>query len=183
MRLFTAAGVPVAWHFQANDPDTIGWITLCAYLCAAALCWRAAIADSLLRRMWLGLAALLAILGFNKQLDFQTLLIGAVRFATKDPGWYTDRSLVKRVCIRILTIAGLAGTAWLLSRNRARIGSAGPACAGLAMLIAYIGLRASPLSHASHLPHMLVSAPPHFLELGGLLLVALGAASALNAQR
>ena len=179
---------PDVWRFRANDPGTLSWIAVCAYLSTAALCWRAAKNDLQSREMWARFAIVLAVLGLNKQLDLQTLFINSVRSLTHDPGWYTDRSPVKRLCIHVLTSVSFWGTGWMFWQKRNQWRAVGFVCAGSAMLIAYISLRASPLPHAGQLPVRSTSGAQlgqSILELTGLLFIALGASKvfASNVRR
>jgi len=71
------------WRTQMGDPDALGWTTTVAYLVAAGLCARTALAA---RRgppdappgdrpgPWWLLSAGLLVLGLNKQLDLQILV-------------------------------------------------------------------------------------------------------------
>jgi len=85
------------WHFGIGDPTLLGWLTVAAYLLAAALCvicaWRVDLIfrDSYTnqhRLIWGGLALLMLGLGINKQLDLQTLFSSFIRTTAARGGWY-----------------------------------------------------------------------------------------------
>ena len=82
----------------------MGWIITVAYFVAAFLCWRAGLAEkkqSLISEfpknywLWFGLAAVLLVLGINKQLDLQTLLISLGRGIAIECGWYDSRRQIQ----------------------------------------------------------------------------------------
>ena len=80
---FLATNQP-GWQLGFGDNDLVGWMITLAYFLAALLC-TAAFRDEArsyrfvgrLQRpaFWLVLTALLVLLGFNKQLDLQTLVL------------------------------------------------------------------------------------------------------------
>jgi hypothetical protein len=64
----------------AGHLTALGWITFALYMIAALLSFRAAAVSRFknsdaMDRIWIWLGAILAVLGLNKQLDLQTLLI------------------------------------------------------------------------------------------------------------
>jgi len=75
----------IIWRLGIGDPTIIGWITTIGYALSAFLCARKArvLKTDILKtetlkidtRIWSGLETLLFLLGLNKQLDFQTLLV------------------------------------------------------------------------------------------------------------
>ena len=49
---------------------------------------------------WMGLAALLVFLGFNKQLDLQTAFTFLAKDFAKATGWYENRRIVQGLTVR-----------------------------------------------------------------------------------
>jgi hypothetical protein len=81
---------------HAGDPSFLGWLTVAVYFLAAFLCavcaWRAGrnISPELRlqhRLIWAALAAVLLLLGLNKQLDLQSQLIPYGRDLVQSLGW------------------------------------------------------------------------------------------------
>ena len=141
------------WHLGANDPDPVGWLVFASYLLVASLCWlcarkagrsldRDSSGDSFL---WWGLAAVMLLLGINKQLDLQTPFIALGRTLAITEGWYPQRRIVQWVfvgCLGSVGFALLAGIAWYMRHEWSRY--ALPLC-GLALLIIFVLYEAAPL--------------------------------------
>ena len=141
------------WHFGVNDPDLFGWLTCIAYLLVAVLCWMCARkatgtsdANSTGDRfLWSGLAALMLVLGINKQLDLQTPFIALGRSLAITEGWYSQRRIVQWVFIGGLGSVGVAFlglTAWRI--RHAWFRHVLSLC-GLAILITFVVLEAAPI--------------------------------------
>jgi hypothetical protein len=96
----------IRWRPEIGDPSMMGWVTVCAYAIAAIMCWLAA---RRCRRvsgtergsgaMWLLIAASMALLCVNKQLDLQSLLTDIGRVISWRQGWYEDRREVQKLFI------------------------------------------------------------------------------------
>src|SRR5688572_10854983 len=118
------------WRPGIGDPTVMGWVTVACYLGAAFLCWRAAtkgVASRNVRWFWTGLAALLLLLGINKQLDLQTAVTFIGKDFAKATGWYEHRRIVQGIFIVFIALFGAAATAalfWLYRREMKRIGLA-----------------------------------------------------------
>jgi hypothetical protein len=93
--------------------------------------------------MWLLLAALLAVLGVNKQFDLQTAFTELGRIIAHHQGWYESRRIVQKIVILVVGVVALGGvvvTSWL---NR---GSSRPtriAIAGACFIVAFVVVRAT----------------------------------------
>ena len=101
------------WHLGIGDPTAVGWLTVAAYFFAAFLSWKAA---GRARApggwppqavFWVGLAALLVMLGINKQLDLQTWFTLAAKRAAQSQGWYENRRIVQFLFILALGAGSL----------------------------------------------------------------------------
>jgi hypothetical protein len=175
------------WEPGIGDPTVFGWITTVAYFVAAALCFLAYRAYARqagtpeVRRagwLWLILAGALAFLGVNKQLDLQTLFTEVGRIVAFKQGWYQQRHRVQVAFVGVLGVVGLVGVAGMLHLARGQFRQLRLALVGAVFLVAFVGIRATSfhlvdqvLSHQVSVVRM-----NHLLELGGIALVAIGAA-------
>lgn len=96
------------WYPWIGDPTIFGWVTVICYFVAAHLSYKEykhVKYNHLLGepKFWLGLAIVLLLLGFNKQLDLQTVFTYLVRQLSIQQGWYEDRRTYQ-----VLFIVGLA---------------------------------------------------------------------------
>lgn len=96
------------WSPGIGDPTIAGWVTVVLYFAAALLCWRARDAvGPPERRWWTVVAVLLVLLGFNKQLDIQTLFTEIGRSVARAQGWYNEeRRVVQFDFIVAMAIGG-----------------------------------------------------------------------------
>lgn len=142
------------WQIAIGDPNIMGWAIFTAYALAAVL---AAIVlrsspfvpthQSRERILWALIAALMAALALNKQLDLQTLVLAAGRCLSQEQGWYDSRRLVQRDFIFALAaLAALIGVGiiWLL-RGIMRHNMI--ALSGLAALAGFVVLRGGQMFH------------------------------------
>jgi hypothetical protein len=72
------------WVFGINDPSIIAWIIVFFYALGTFYCWLALYSPSLgndfgKQSLWMALAVILLLLGFNKQLDLHDLVLGTLR--------------------------------------------------------------------------------------------------------
>ena len=87
------------WRPGIGDPTVVGWLTVVAYLVAALGCGRAAWREPGPggrgrpgpSTFWLCLAAMMVLLGINKQLDLQSLFTWVGRRVLAGRGLYQDR--------------------------------------------------------------------------------------------
>src|SRR5436305_2414544 len=94
-----AAADPGGWTPGFHDNDLLDWVIALGYLVAAGLCIYAWSIERNNRRrvapaFWLVLGILMAMLGVNKQLNFQTLLGEIGRDAAEQEGWYERRRTI-----------------------------------------------------------------------------------------
>ncbi|MGB0389016.1 MAG: hypothetical protein ACPGWR_29690 [Ardenticatenaceae bacterium] len=114
------------WHPHVGDPTLIGWATTATYLMAALLCAvcarradRIFPAHQVLRHrlVWIGLAMVLLFLGFNKQLDLQSLFTEVGSAIAEERGWFESGETVKFwfiVGLGSVALFGLLLLAWLI---------------------------------------------------------------------
>jgi hypothetical protein len=142
------------WHLGVGDPTVLAWIVTAGYIFCALFSVRAALASTGKAgptphpaKPWWSLAAVAAVLGVNKQLDLQTLLIELARGATRTAGLYEVRRGVQKVFV-VLIIAVVAVVAWrwvrvqrvFLARHRTLV-------AGVALIGLYTLLRMAAINH------------------------------------
>lgn len=149
----------LGWHPGIGDPDLTGWVLFISYLIASFLCVLCAVsarAPEALpakcgagRTQWIVLAAVLFLLGINKQMDFQTLLTEVGRLEARKNGWYESRRLVQFWFISGLTaVSALAFTFLVLSRRRTRhLHLDHMALLGIGFLLAFTLVRAASFHH------------------------------------
>src|SRR5438046_291829 len=103
------------WQLGIGDPTFMGWLTVVAYFSAAPLCWMAGRSDrrahpqsgySTHPMIWFGLAILLTLLGFNKQLDLQTWFTLSLKSVARAEGWYEDRQVFQVLFIVAIAMLG-----------------------------------------------------------------------------
>jgi hypothetical protein len=144
----------IRWRPEIGDPSTMGWVTVCAYAIAAMMCWLAARRCGRVsgtargsRELWLLIAALMALLCVNKQLDLQSLLTDIGRVMSWRQGWYEDRREFQKLFIFGL-LGGftiLAGVALVVCRAfwKRHVLLA----VGLVFLSAFVAVRAVSFHH------------------------------------
>lgn len=176
---------------HSGDPTILGWVTFAAYLAGAVLCWRAYRANRThprplsvhthaaardrgrLALWWLGVGAMLFLLGLNKQLDLQTLLTQQAREMALDHGWYASRRVVQGFFVIALAAGCLALMLALAVWLRKVLRDILPAVLGSALLLAYVLARAA-LFHKVTVDHG-AQGSLWLLELAGITLVAANA--------
>ena len=168
------------WRPGIGDPSVVGWLTVVGYFAAAAACLRAARRDAARtgRRsaFWLGLFALAAFLGVNKQLDLQSLLTQTARDLLREAGLYDRRQTYQAAFIGAVAVGclGLLAAALRLTRgDPARKLAAG----GLVFLLGFVTVRAASFHHVDALLGSTVGGLRWnwVFELAGIALLAAGA--------
>lgn len=178
----------INWKPEIGDPTAIGWIITVTYFVVAFLCWRAGLAEKKLGMinglnrncwLWFGLAALLLILGVNKQLDLQTPLISIGRAIAQENGWYGIRREVQTVFVILSSILGFLlffSLLWSLRRNWRQYWLV---LLGLLLVGIFILARSAAFSHLDSFLKSLPAVGPfkkrNIVELGGLFLIGAGA--------
>jgi hypothetical protein len=196
------------WIFGFNDPRLSGWVITLAYLVAFALCLRAWIKakkssitaaagniavlegsayDSKGGGLWLLFAAILFLLGVNKQLDLQTLLGDVGRSVSTAQGWYEKRRAVQAVFVLVFAIiCGIVAILIVKSSGKRR-GGYGITPVGIVLSIFIIVLRAGLIAHVDDVlpvePARIPRRVYSFFELFGVFLAGLGAFIMLIRQR
>lgn len=171
------------WHPGIGDPNATGWITVVAYLAAAALCAVCATRESAADRRrigWVALTVLMLLLGLNKQLDLQTWFTEIGRDAARAGGWYARRQTVQAAFIAALALAGVVGLGVLGYAVRGFGAELRWSTAGLLFLAVFVVVRATSFHHVDHLLGLELGGRVRLnaaIELTGIAIIA-GAAAA-----
>jgi hypothetical protein len=167
-------GCVFGWEPGIGDPSLYGWLTVAAYAAAALCCWRASKrGPSRERRFWFVLAAVMAFLAVNKQLDLQTLFTDIGRFEARAHGWYAQRHEYQLVFIGAVAVLGLIVILTLLRRARRASGPVRGAIVGLGLLLLFVLVRASSFNKVDWFINLRLAGlrANHLMELGGIALV------------
>lgn len=144
------------WVPSIGDPTFLGWFTVAAYFASAALCMVYArrldpsTCQKRLRRnraLWWGLAAALVLLGLNKQLDLQSLVVAVGRGVARSQGWYGQRRTVQLWFMVIIAAGGVALFSLMVFAMRRDWPRNGLALFGIAFLLGFILIRAASFHH------------------------------------
>lgn len=179
------------WTLGIGDPTVGGWVTVAVYIVTAGVCAAATIRAFTFSRavdkhralVFFGTLTLaMLVLGINKQLDLQTLITIYGKRMAISQGWYNDRRIVQAifiVAVIILFGGGLALFAYALRRTWRRHAVT---LAGLAMLSAFIVIRAASFHHVDvmlgvHLAglkiNIIIENMALFIILGGVVYAGL----------
>lgn len=184
--LFLAMPAPVFaairdgdWHPGIGDPNWTGWLTVLAYVAAAACAVRQYRKHRKLgmdAKFWLMLTALLLFLGINKQLDLQSWFTEVMKQSAVAHGWYAQRRIYQYAFV---VMAG-AAMLFLLLILRLRLASSWRrfklTWLGLVLLGNFIIIRMASFHHVDIFINQYVLGVKlnAWLELSALLLVMLG---------
>jgi hypothetical protein len=167
------------WRFELDNPTVLGWSVVGVYALAAVSCAIRALRapPSEPRRIWRLLAAGLAFLGVNKQLNLQTMLIVVGRNLARAQGWTHQRRKVQLAFAVVFTLAGMALLAWFLSTQQDFFKRHRLALAGVAILIGFVLLRAATINHLDEFAHVHLADDSWawILEITGSSLIAIEA--------
>ncbi len=191
--LLAATDTRGQWHLGIGDPTPMGWFIAFAYLATCIVCGVVWVAErrasrqgrAASPRFWCVLTAALLVLGLNKQLDLQTLLNDIGRRMAMTEGWYSRRRIYQALFIGVVATAGLSavgGVSWLAHRQwKKNI----LALVGTVFLYVFVLIRASSFHHVDAMLgwRFLGWKWNWVLELGGIVVVALGALRAWNHGR
>lgn len=177
------------WRPGIGDPTVLGWVTTVAYLIAAGLCGAYALRA---RRMfptirfnrhcvfWWSLAVFMLLMGLNKQLDLQVLLLRVGKQLSKVQGWYAERRTVQKWFVMSAAFFGLIMMAWLGWTCRRVWRRYALAVFGIVLLAIFVLIRASS-DHVEILGWRPGRLPMYWiLEIGGIACIG---ASALKGLR
>lgn len=180
----------INWQPGIGDPTIIGWLTVAMYFIASAFSFWAAhwsrYQPSTIRLdhiFWLSVGALCLALGFNKQLDLQSLFTEIVREIAKRDGWYAERQKLQQgfIVSIILATACLAVFVGLTLRRSGRFVQA--AAVGASFVAAFVVIRAASFHDVDLLlgETFLLARWNWILELSGIFVI-LGSAIGFISQ-
>lgn len=188
---FVSHGVSAVWNCALmrwrpviGDPSVMGWLTVAAYFVAAALAIRVVLklaADGEGDRaefvFWAATGAALVCLGFNKQMDLQSLLTALGRCVAQIDGWYEERRGVQEDFIfGIIGVAAVVFCGFALALRRT-LRRNGVAFMGMGLIATFVLVRAVGFHHVDALLGMRLAGwrLNWILELGGIVVVIVGA--------
>lgn len=161
-----------------HDRAPLAWLIVAAYFVgAAAAFWASKSGSRKDRRFWLGTAILLVILGFNKELDLQSLLTTEGRDIARHGGWYEQRRLVQGIFLLLLGIGGVIAALSLVRWLRRSAFEVKMAAVGIVILFTFILIRAGSFHHIDNWVTINVAGlrSGWWLELAGIIVIALSA--------
>ena len=148
------------WKLGIGDPTVLGWVTTVGYFIAAGLCGAYALRarkmakkGSIVHRpssfrpsssvFWWSLAVFMLLMGFNKQLDLQVLVLQVARQVSKEQGWFGERDAVRKCIILGFAFIGLILMVWLGWTCRRVWRRYILAVSGIALIVTFVLIRAS----------------------------------------
>ena len=171
----------INWQPEIGDPTALGWLTVILYFMTAHSVWRFILLGGHngqfnipgRKVFWYGLLGLLILLGFNKQLDLQSLATELAKSYAHEYGWYKDRRIFQTFFIYgLFVFAGLA-VLYVVFRFRALFRLDYLTLAGVFALTIFVLIRATSIHHMDHLISLRYSgiSVNFILEVSGLLLI------------
>lgn len=167
------------WRNDILAADTADWVTVAAYCLAALLaaCATGSAKEGREKRFWKLCAALMLALAVNEIFDFQMLLTALGKSWAYEVGVYDQRRTIQLAFILALVATTALGLAGAVALTRGMHRAVRLALIGLALLAAFIMLRAASFHHADA---VLGIGPDRFnlgtfQELAGIAIVAVAA--------
>lgn len=146
MHLQFTAGI---WRSGAGDSSFTDWLITGGYLLTAARAVMATRTSTKLRagensaRPWWWIAGFALLLGINKQMDFQTMVIEWGRTASRWLGAYEHRGLIKKGFLLVAGIGALSLVAHWIHHYRQFVRRHLLLICGVAIVLVRCGLRAA----------------------------------------
>ena len=149
------------WRPGIGDPTVLGWVTTVGYFIAAGFCGANALRagkyrdgrrtsdeERIVHRspnpfFWWILTVFMLLMGFNKQLDLQLLVLQVGRQLSKEQGWFAERDAVRKAIILGFAFTSIILTAWLGWTGRRVWRRYILAVSGVAILAIFVLIRAS----------------------------------------
>ena len=129
-----------------------------------------------MKQLWLLFAITMVLLGINKQLDLQTLLIQKVRNQAYTHGWYSDRRRYQVGFIAVILALGVGATVGLALWLRRVLRRVVLAIAGMGMLVLFVAIRAASFHYVDRALSLGGRVRANWIiELSGLGLIILAA--------
>ena len=187
----------ISWSPQIGDPSVVGWLTVLAYLVAAATallvytkyCPPAlahnAVRLGKVRRFWLFVAITTLLLAINKQLDLQSLFTQLLRYSANEHGWYNQRRHFQLLFIFTMTALSLIGVAGFALYYRAEMVFIITAMLGVGLLVCFVLVRSASFHHVDILinSRFLGAKVNWLIELAGISLIIFNGIISLIASK
>src|SRR5690348_4626192 len=137
------------WKPGIGDPTIGGWVTVFLYAVAAVSVFRTLreVPERGESVFWHGVFFLLVALGINKQLDLQSALTEFGRVLAYSEGWYGERRTVQLWFIIAVAALCFALAIVLMVSIRRAPGPTWVALLGMAVLFAFVLIRAASFHH------------------------------------
>lgn len=130
---------------------------------------------------WWGLAVFMLLMGFNKQLDLQVLVLQVGRQMSMEQGWYAERDALRKWVILAFGCTGLILIAWFVWTCRRVWRRYILMICGIALLVFFVVIRAS-ADRIVILGYRPGKFPMYdILEVGGI--VCIGASALMELRR
>jgi uncharacterized membrane protein YcfT len=165
-----------------GDLSVLGWIVFVGYFGVAALCYRAATrcwCENEARRpckVWIALAAVLVLLGVNKQLDLQVWLNAYGRRLAEAEGWYQNRAIAQVTFFSGFAVAVVTVCLVVLWLGWGNLRPLSGALLGMATLAAFLLIRAISFDVIDLRTYIHGIKLHSLLEIAGLALIGVSAA-------
>ncbi|WP_226660920.1 hypothetical protein [Microbulbifer aggregans] len=182
----------IRWEPGIGDPTVMGWLTVVAYFVTFVLGLFVVMRSDWLfqgrrdkqKRLWMLITVAMLFLGFNKQLDLQSLFTDIFRVLFREADLYDNRRSFQKLFILSVLLGGVAATTWLLYQYRKLLRYHVLAISGLCALAIFIVVRASSFHGMDRLIgfELLGVRINWILELGGIALIAVNAFRLLARQ-
>ena len=149
----------IGWHPSIGDPSIFGWAIVAMYFLTAALAVRVSfiggrvfdVPVSRQKYLWLAVAALMFLLGINKQLDLQSFFTASLKYLFIKYDWYADRRAFQVGFIYTIAVLGLVVMSCLIGFYYRVIKQHMLAIFGMCFIVAFVVIRASSFHHVDAL--------------------------------
>ena len=172
----------LTWKFSFDNPTILGWTVVAVYLVAAVCCGRAALksrehSTRSLTFIWWAFAVVLVMLGINKQLNLQTLMIVIGQNISNSGDWYGARRQAQLIFALFFAAFSIAALIWLWRQYGPFFRENQLIIAGAIILVLFVVLRAASINHTFALPIFGFKDDQWawILEITGSALIATGA--------
>ena len=174
------------WRPGIGDPTFMGWLITAAYFITSVSCgicaWRTDRISPINRSgyhrvFWWSLFAIMLIMGMNKQLDLQCLLIVVIKQIAQNQNWYSKRHILQVWFAAGITIFSMVLLIWLGWKLKRQWRQYGLAIIGIVLLIAFVIITIAPV----HCMNQFLGLQPgdrlikSIFEISGIVLIGISA--------
>lgn len=163
------------WTPGFNDPTLMGWVTTISYMLASVLSFclsrRSKTKGFRFFHFWRILSTTLLLLGLNKQLDLQIILVRTASRLALENGWYQQRYMARYGFVAIVIAAALICGAWLIAHKGDYLPADPFLWAGIGLVVSFVLIRTAGLKIGLITNNYGTDSDGlvHFLELGAAL--------------